>query len=481
MQHLQQAADELVQEKSTKPNLELAVIGIGALVVSLSQSLLVPVLGVLPAELDTSTGTVSWLLTSTLLVGAVSVPIFGRLADMFGKRLLLLVAVGALTVGSLLTAVTDNIPLLILGRAIQGASLAAVPLGISILAVRMPRERAGSAIALVSAMLGVGGALGLPLAGLVAEHASFHALFWITAIAGLISFIGIALFIPETGARPGGRIDLVGSVLLAGGLVCLLLPLSEASDWGWGSMKVWGLLAVAAVLLVAFGFSQLRISEPLVDMKALRSTPIVLTNLTSILFGFALYASLIGTASFVEAPEATGYGFGSSLIVGGLALLPSGLAMLLFSPVAAKLIERWGASRTLALGALVVGVGWALRIVASGSLFQVILGTTIVGIGTGIGYAAIPTLINVHTPPSEIASANGLNSLFRSLGSSLASAIGASILAASTVAVGAFEMPSIEAYRILFGVCAAVAVVAAAMALFIPHRAQPSDATLTRS
>ena len=187
-----------------RATLELVVIGLGALVVSLSQSVLVPVLSILPARLDTSASNVSWLLTSTLLVAAVSVPIMGRLGDMYGKRLMLLVAVGALTLGSLVTALTDDIGWLIVGRAIQGASAAAIPLGISLLAALMPRERVGSSIALISAMLGVGGALGLPLAGFVAEHADFHALFWITAAAGLVAFAGILTIVPESPAAAAG-------------------------------------------------------------------------------------------------------------------------------------------------------------------------------------------------------------------------------------------------------------------------------------
>ncbi len=465
-----------VETSPGRVNLELVVIGLGALVVSLSQSVLVPVLSILPARLDTSASNVSWLITSTLLVAAVSVPIMGRLGDMYGKRRLLLVAVGTLVVGSAITAVTDDIGLLILGRAIQGASAAAIPLGISLLAGLMPRERVGSSIALISAMLGVGGSLGLPLAGFVAEHADFHALFWISGGAALAAFVGILLIVPESPARSGGRVDLVGSVLLAAALVCLLLPLAESADWGWSDPKVSILLVAAVLLLGIFGWSQVRIREPLVDLKALRRKPIVITNLASILFGFALFASFIGTASFVEAPRASGYGFGSSLLVGGLAMLPSGIAMLLLSPVAAKLIERRGAPQTLALGATVVAAGWSLRIVLSDNLWQVVVGASIVGMGTGIGYAAIPSLINAHTPASELAAANGLNSLFRSFGSSLASAIGGSILAADTVILGHFAVPSLAAYHELFVLCAGASVVAAVLILFIPHRPRAEGA-----
>ena len=195
----------------------------------------------------------------------------------------------------------------------------------------------------------------------------------------------------------------------------------------------------------------------------------MVTNLTSILFGFALFASFIGTAAYVEAPTESGYGFGSSLLVGGLAMLPSGLAMLLLAPVAARLISLRGAPQTLALGALVVAFGWLLRIVWHGSLVEVIIGTTVVGMGTGIGYAAIPSMINAHTPPSEIAAANGLNSLFRSLGSTLASAIGGSILASGTVILGSFAVPSLTAYRELFALCAGAALLAAMIVLMVPR------------
>jgi len=460
-----------------RATVELAVVGLGALVVSLSQSVLVPVLGELDARYGASA---TWLLTATLLVSAVSVPVMGRLGDMFGKRLMLLIALGAITLGSLIDALSSNIGWLIVGRAIQGASAAAIPLGISLLATLLPRERVASSVALISAMLGVGGALGLPLAGLVAQHWDWHALFWITTIAGALSFAGVLLFVPESRERTGGKVDFLGTVLLGGGLVCLILPLEQAESWGWGSARVIGLLVAAVVVLGVFAFYELRREEPLVDLSALRRRPIVMTNLASICFGFALFASFIGTSTFVEAGKWTGYGFGSSLFVGGLTMLPSGVMMLLFSPIAARLIVLRGAPQTLALGALVVALGWVLRIVLTGALWEVVVGGTVVGIGTGIGYAAMPALINANTPPHEIAAANGLNTLFRSLGSTLATAIGSSILAGSIVyhVVGGKVVggaSSLTAYRWLFAVCALAAALAAVLVLTVPHRRDQDD------
>jgi MFS family permease len=458
-----------------RARLELLIVGLGALMVSLSQSVLVPVLPILPERLHTSAGNVEWLLTATLLVGAVAVPVFGRLGDMYGKRRMLLVALAALTVGSLLDAVTDNLEVLIIGRAIQGASLAGIPLGISLLASLLPRARVPAAIALISAMLGVGGSLGLPLAGLVAEHADYHVLFWITTVAGLVAVLATVFVVPESPNRAGGRIDVIGTIILSLGLVSLLLPLAQGRSWGWTSLRTIGLLVLAVVMLVVFVAYERGLSAPLVDIRATSRRPIVLTNVSSVLFGFALFASFIGTASYVEAPSATGYGFDASIVVGGLCLLPSGLLMLALSPVAARLIHRWGAHRTLAFGALVLAIGWISRIVLTDSLWQIVVGTTIVGAATGVGYAAMPALINRNTPPSEISAANGLNSLARAFGSSLASAIGGGLLAVSTVVVGGVALPTLGAYRALFVACAVSAVLAGVAALFIPHEADPAS------
>jgi MFS family permease len=195
---------------------------------------------------------------------------------------------------------------------------------------------------------------------------------------------------------------------------------------------------------------------------------LLLTNIASLCVGFALFATLIGTASYVQAPRASGYGFGSSIVVSGLCLLPSGLAMLLLSPVSARLSTAFGPKVTLALGAAVVALGFVARIALTGHLWEIVLGTSIAGAGTGIAYAAMPSLILRAAPRSELAAANGLNALARSVGSSLASAVGGTLLAAQTVRLGGLELPSLAGYRVLFAICAVAALVGAGIALVIP-------------
>ena len=446
----------------------VAIVAVCGVIVALTQTLLVPVLPEIQLSLGSSTSGTQWLLTVTLLVAAVAVPVFGRLGDLYGKRLMLMVAAGALLVGSLVCAFSDSLGWLVVGRAISGASAAAIPLGISLIGSVLPAKRAGSGIALVSATLGIGGALGLPLAALVAEHADYHALFWICVAGGVIALVGVRLAVAEPPRVGRGRLDLVGTVLLAAALVALLLPLAQATRWGWGDPRTVGLLAAAVVLLVVFVLAERRIASPLVDLVVNARPALLLTNVASICVGFALFASLIGTAAYVQAPAASGYGFGSSVLASGMAMAPSGIAMLLLSPVSAKLSERFGPKVALALGAAVIAVGFLSRIVFTGSYLQIVIGTTIAGAGTGIAYAAMPSLVLRGAPASELAAANGLNALARSVGSSLASAIGGTILAASTITLGAYALPSLTAYRVLFAACAGAAVLGGLIALVIP-------------
>jgi MFS family permease len=469
MAHATEEVDEIAPEPAggLRSTVEIIATGLGALMAALAQTLVIPVLPEIAGDLHASATATSWLLTATLLTGAVAVPILSRLADMYGRRLLLMVSLAALTIGSLMAALTSNVSVMIAGRAIAGLSSAAIPLGISLLAATLPPARKGSAVALISAMLGIGSALGLPLAGLIADNFSYRVLFWIGAVGALISVVLVRALVPEPKPSRSGGIDVVGAVLLAAGLVSLILPLSQGTDWGWGSFRTIGLLVLSVVLLVGLVLTELRTTNPLVNVRAAAAPPILITNIASVFIGFALFATFVGTSNYVQAPESTGYGFGASVLTAGLCLMPSGILMLVLSPLTARLINGWGAGRTLALGGIVIALGLLIRIFLTGDLWMIIVGATVIGAGSGVGYASLPALINSHTPAHDLAAANGINTLARSLGSTLASALGGSILAAITMSVGGMELPSLGGYRVLFTICAVAALLAAAAGLYV--------------
>jgi MFS family permease len=455
------------EKPSRKAGLQVAAVALGALTAALTQTLILPVLPEITRSLDASASQAQWLLTSTLLVAAVTVPIVSRFADMFGRRLMLQIALGALLVGSVIDALTTNTGLMILGRALTGVSAAAVPLGISLLAANLPPERRGSATGLISAMLGVGGALGLPLAGLIGDNFDYHVLYWIGAAGGVLAIAMVTTFVREPRIARTGRVDWAGVVLLAGGLLCLVLPLAQGTTWGWTSPLTLGVLAAAVVLLALLTVVERHVASPLVNMTALTRPPVAITNIASVFVGFALFSSFVGTANYVQAPEISGYGFGSSVLVAGFTLLPSGVLMLVLSPLSARWISRWGGGPVLAVAGVILAAGLVFRMVFTAELWMIFVGSAIIGAGSGVGYAALPSLINKFTPTAELAAANGLNTLARSLGSTLASAIGGSLLAAITIDIGGAELPSLNGYRTLFAICAVAALLASAAGVLL--------------
>nr|WP_208720157.1 MFS transporter [Amycolatopsis circi] len=447
----------------------IVVLASCGLVASFMQTLVIPLIPAFPRLLDTTPTDASWVVTVTLLAAAVCTPVAGRLGDLYGKRRVLLVSLAVLIAGSVVSALTSSLALMIVGRGLQGCAMGVIPLGISIMRDELPPERVGGAISLMSATLGVGGAIGLPVAAIVAEHADWHVLFWGAAGLGLGCALLILRFVPESPLRTPAPFDFLGALGLIVGLTSLLLPIVKGGEWGWGSPATLGFAATAVVVLAAWGWYQLRRRAPLVDLRVSARRPVLFTNLASVLVGFAMYAMSLSFPQLLQAPSATGYGLGLSMVEAGLCLAPNGLVMMALSPVSARLTNRYGARVTLMTGATVIAVGYLFAIFLMANAVELIIASVIIGAGVGIAYAAMPALIMSAVPVTETASANGLNSLMRSVGTSTSSAVMATMLAHLTITVGSFTVPSLAGFRATFAVAAVAAVAGLALTAVVPR------------
>ncbi|UQS23753.1 MFS transporter [Amycolatopsis thermalba] len=464
---------------SPSPGRLTAVLALGGVVVAVMQTLMVPLLADLPSLLRSSSSDTAWVITITLLTGAVATPVLGRLGDMYGKRRMMIVALSLQVAGSLVCGLTTELLPMMIGRGLQGFAIGAIPLGISIMRDELPPERLGGAVGLMSSSLGIGGALALPAAALVAEHFDWHILFLGAAALGLVSLVLIVLVVPESAVRSPGRFDLPGAIGLSAALVCLLLAISKGGDWGWGSTRTLGFGVAAVVLFVAWGFLQLRTAEPLVDLRTTARRPVLLTNLTSIMVGFALYATQLVPPQLLQLPAGTGYGLGLSMVVAGLCVAPSGLLMMAMSPVAARLIAARGPKVSLLCGITVLGAGYGLGLMLMGAGWQMAIFSAMAGAGVGLAYAAMPSLIMSAVPATETAAANGLNTLMRSIGTSSSSAVVGMVLAGMTIDFGGTPVPSLTGFRATFLIGCAACVAALLIACFIPGRARPAETLLT--
>ncbi|MER5888981.1 MFS transporter [Streptomyces sp. NPDC001941] len=457
-----------LRERLTIPALAWA-----GILMAVMQTVVVPLLPDLPRLTGSSAGAVSWMVTATLLAGAVLTPVLGRAGDMYGKRRVLTGALGLMTLGSVMCALSSDITVLITARALQGAAAAVVPLSISILRDELPPERRGSAVALMSSTVGIGAALGLPLAALVVQYADWHVMFWLTSALGALGVAGVWWAVRESPVRRPGRFDVLGALGLAVGLVCLLLAVSQGGQWGWGSASVLGLFAGAVVVLALWCVQQLRAAEPLVDLRLMAHPRVGLPHVAALLTGFAFYANSLVTAQLIQAPKATGYGLELSIVATGLCLLPGGVTMLVFSPVSARISAARGPRVTLALGATVIACGYAVRIADSRDLWMIILGATVVATGTTLAYSALPTLILRAVPADQTASANGVNVLMRTIGQATSSAAVAAVLVHHTAPVDGVPVSTLHGYLLAFGMAGAIALVACGAALVIPRDQGP--------
>ncbi|MFJ4283714.1 MFS transporter [Streptomyces massasporeus] len=453
-----------------RANAVVAVLAFGGIVVSLMQTLVIPIVPELPRLLNAPASDTAWAVTATLLAAAVATPMTGRLGDMYGKRRMLLISLVMLVAGSVTAALSDSLAPMIVGRALQGLASGVIPLGISIMRDELPAERLGSATALMSASLGVGGALGLPAAALIADNLDWHALFWVSAGLGVVALVLVPALVPESEVRTGGRFDLVGGIGMAAGLVSLLLAISKGGDWGWSSGTTLGLFAAAVVVLLAWGGWELRVKEPLVDLRTTARRQVLVTNLASIAVGFAMFAMSLVIPQLLQLPEATGYGLGKSLLVAGLTMAPSGLVMMATAPVSAALSKSRGPKTTLMVGALIVAAGYGLNIVLMSELWHFVLVTCVIGAGIGFTYGSMPALIMGAVPASETGAANSLNTLMRSIGTSTASAVAGVVLAQMTTDFGGTPLPSQDGFKVVLAIGAGAALLAFVVASFIPRQ-----------
>lgn len=451
-----------------RPGVTIAILALCGVLASLQYTLLVPIIPQFPELLGAPVADASWLLTATLLTSAIATPVLGRLADLYGKRRMLAVALVALVIGSLLCAVGTSLWVMVAGRAFQGFAGALIAVGISLLRDQVPPERAVFAVSLMSATQGLGSALGLPLSGLMVNAFGWHSLFWVTCALALLLLALLLWLIPESPIRQAGRFDLPGALLLAAALMAVLLPVTKGNVWGWGHPAVLSLFAAAAVLLAVWFPLQLRTSVPMVDLRTAARRPVLLTNCAGLFIGFGMFENMLVTTQVLQQSAATGFGLGLTVGLTGLVMLPGGLAIMAMAPVNSRLLTRRGGRFVLLVGSALMGLAYAFRIQFSGSVLEVVLGATMVSVAVSMAFAAMPSLIMASVPIGQTASAQGINALMRSIGMTTGSAIVVAVIAGTSVELGGVEVPTWTSIQVTLAMGVAASAVAFVLTWFVP-------------
>jgi len=446
----------------------LLVLIMGALTYSLLQSMLAPALPQIQTQLGATAEATSWLMTGYLLCASVTTPILGRLGDMYGKKRLFVFTIAMLALGSLICALSDSIGLMIVGRIVQGFGGAVFPLSFGIVRDEFPPEKRAGAIGLMSAIMGIGGGIGIVVTGPIMDHLSYHWLFWIPMVVCAATATASWFLIPESPTRVKARIHWLGGALLSFGLVGVLLALSKGESWGWGSGKTIGMFLAGIVFLVLWVIAETRADEPLVDMKVMRLRGVWATNLAGLLVGFSMMAGMLLVPRFLQMPESTGYGFGTSVTVSGLHVLPMAFAMLLIGPMAGVIDKRFGSKLAMVAGCLLMAAGFGSLALAHSQTWHILVAMFVFGIGIGLAMSAMANLIVGAVPVEQTGIATGINTIARTVGMSCASAISTTLLTANVDVDG---LPLERGFVLTF-VCAAIAaLIALGVTMIVPRRA----------
>jgi MFS family permease len=448
------------------------VLALGGLSYALLQSLVAPALPDIQHALHTSEGSVSWVLTSYLLSASVATPLIGRLGDIYGKEHVLLIVLALLSFGTLVSALSTSLALMLVGRTIQGAAGGIFPLAFGIIRDEFPRAKVAEAIGLMSALLGVGGGAGVVLAGPIVGRLSFHYLFWLPLVPIVVATVATRLFVPESPVKVAGRISWLSVALMSLGLIAVLLAVTEATTWHWLSAKTLGLIVVGIVVLALWVRGESRSAQPLVDMRMMRIRGVWTTNTVAFLVGFGMYSSFILLPQFVEAPSSTGYGFGSSVTAAGLFLLPSTASVLVFGALTGRLERIFGSKPPLLAGGVLMTASFVLLAAGSDSPWEIYVAAGLLGAGIGLSFAAMANLIIENVGPTQTGVATGMNTVMRTLGGAFGGAVTASLIAAT---VGVSGYATAGGYTAAFALCAAALAVSVIAGLAIP-RSTPTEA-----
>jgi EmrB/QacA subfamily drug resistance transporter len=453
-------------------NVILSVLLLAGLAYSVLSSAVIPALPTIQHDLHTTETGVTWVLTGFLLSASVGTAIIGRLGDMYGKERLLLYTLIVLAAGTLLAAIANSLTLLIVARVIQGVGGGIFPLAFSIARDEFPPERVPGSIGLLSAILGVGGGAGLVIGGLIVEHLGWHWLFWLPLPAMVLAAVCTWRFVPESPVRSPGHVNWPAAALMSVGMSCVLVAIAQTTVWGWGGAKTIALLALGAVVVVAWITVEVRSREPLVDMTMMRIRGVWTTNLVGFLLGAGMYASFIVYPQFAQLPKSTGFGFGASIVISSLYLLPAAFGMGALGTVAGRVARRFGSKPALVVGTAITAAAFAWLAVAHRHPYDMLISSTLLGIGIGLAFAALGNLIVQAVPPSQTGVATGMNTVMRTLGG----ALGGQLSATFIVDHQAHGLPTVTGFEETFVMATAFLVVCVLAGLLIPGRRQATEA-----
>jgi MFS family permease len=455
----------------------------------------------------TDASTIACILSAYLLVGVVVTPIFGKLGDIYGKKKMLLIAMGVYTVAVSIAGFTPNIGaafgvsrpdqiyLLIGVRALQGVGMAMFPLGFAMLPEVFPPAKVGQAQGILSGMFAGGAALGLVGGGWIAQEYGWQLTYHTVIPIALVVFVLAAVFVRESTVRAARKIDFLGVTSLGIGLTFLMLGITEGAYWGWtnfsgGSIAgvAWGVPEFFLISIVAFAVFLVwepRAPSPIVSFTELRQRNIWVSNLNGVMVGMTMFLLFTILVILGEYP-APGFGLGE--FNAALMLVPAVIGMMTFGPLLGRMISRFGPKPVMFLGFCLITIGAFGLLAFNRTNYEVAVVAIPVMVGNVGVLIAMSNIIVLSVDPRTVGVHSGMNQTFRNLGSALGPVLVTSILASYIVpftipnsnpppAFVIFDNYRLAGYEVVFALTAALGIVGGVVSLALRNFRFHADGT----
>jgi len=416
---------------------------------------------------------VGWVMTAFLLAAAGTAAVGGRLGDIYGRRRVLLCMLGIALAGSTVSALSSRLEWLIVGRAMQGASMAILPLCFGLVREHWPARRLAFGVGLLGATYALGSGFGVMLGGVIVDRSHWQYIFVVSAALAAVAFVAVLAAVPTSKRAPRhGPLDVVGGLLFVPAVALLLLGLTRLRYWNEPATSL--LIAAGAVLLAVWVRHELHHPDPLIDVRMLRNRQIALANLMITLTAFGPLMENIVMFPLMQQPAWTLVGLGASATLAGMVKIPSNIVSAGATTWAGHLCGRYGARDVVLAGAIISAIGWCLVTVWHGSFWFVsLLIELALSPGVTIVFSQVPNLILEAAPADRSSEATGLSQVIRSLGMAVGSQLVAVLLSSSMVtdpATGRAAYPSEAAYTLTLTVISGFSILAAIVAWMVPRR-----------
>lgn len=461
------------------PTLLVPTLVFVGLLVAIVSSLGAPLAPSIAQDDHVSLSTAEWVLTAALLTGALATPVMGRLADGPHQRRVILLTLSTVLAGCVLSAISTTFVVLVIGRALQGLGLGLLPVNMAIARRNLDTEAAGRAIATLSVSTAIGAGLGYPLTATVAQVFSLHAAYWFGALVVAAALLCSIIALPGRTQGTSPRFDVIGAVLLSLVTTALSVVLSEGGTWGWRSPLTLGLAGAGVMILAAWIPHELRCPHPLVNLRHLANRSLLMADVTGFLMSVSMYLVVPIVVEFIQVPTSVGFGFGASLIVAGLVLVPLSVGTFAASRLLVPYERRFGVRSLIPLGALIFAAASTYFAFEHGSLFEAFVTMGIVGLGIGFTFAAMPGFIIRSVSTAETGSATGFYQVLRNIGLAVGSALSAAVLLAFTHPGHTY--PELGGFRTALVLSAILGVVTAILSFVLPGSTSPRSLDLSRS